>query len=41
MCTTSAEYRTVMTIVLAIMSGMDPYMIRVTWYGMVGILGVG
>jgi hypothetical protein len=26
-CTTSAEYKTIMTVVLTIMSGMDPHMI--------------
>jgi hypothetical protein len=30
-----------MTDVLIVMSGMDPHMIRVTWVGMVGMLGVG
>jgi hypothetical protein len=29
-----------MTAVLTIMSGMDLHMIRVTWVGMVGMLGV-
>jgi hypothetical protein len=28
-----------MTVVLTVMSGMDPHTIRVTWIGMVGILG--
>jgi hypothetical protein len=41
MCTTSTECRTVMTVVLMVMSGMDPCTIRVTWVGMVGMLGVG
>jgi hypothetical protein len=41
MCTTSAAIRTVMTAVLTVMSGMDPLTIRVTWIGMVGMLGVG
>jgi hypothetical protein len=41
MRTTSAECRTVMTAVLTVMSGMDNHMIRVTWIGMVGILGYG
>jgi hypothetical protein len=30
-----------MTIVLTVMSGMDPHTIRVTWVGMVEMLGVG
>jgi hypothetical protein len=30
-----------MTVVLTVMSGMDPHTIRVTWDGMIGILGVG
>jgi hypothetical protein len=30
-----------MTVVLTVMSGMDPHTIRVTWVGMVGMLGVG
>jgi hypothetical protein len=30
-----------MTAMLTVMSGMDPNTIRVTWVGMVGILGVG
>jgi hypothetical protein len=30
MCTTSAECRTVMTVVLTVMNGMDPHMIRET-----------
>jgi hypothetical protein len=41
MCTTSAECNTVMTVMLMVMSIMDPHMIRVTWVGMVGKLGVG
>jgi hypothetical protein len=41
MCTTSAERRTVMTVMLTVMSGMDPHTIRVTWVGMVGMLEVG
>jgi hypothetical protein len=28
-----------MIVVLIVMSGMDPRMIRVTWIGMVGMLG--
>jgi low temperature requirement protein LtrA len=35
MCTTSVECRTIMTVMLTVMSGMDPHMIRVTWIGMV------
>jgi hypothetical protein len=30
-----------MIVVLTVMSGMDPHTIRVTWVGMVGMLGVG
>jgi hypothetical protein len=30
-----------MTVVLMIMCGMDPHTIRVTWVGMVEMLGVG
>jgi hypothetical protein len=29
-----------MTVVLTVMNGMDPHIIRVTWIGMVGMLGV-
>jgi hypothetical protein len=33
-CTTSAECKTVITVVLMVMSGMDPHMIREnTWMG--------
>jgi hypothetical protein len=35
MCTTSAECKTVITVVLTVMSGMDPHMISGTWVGMV------
>jgi hypothetical protein len=28
-----------MTVMLMVMSGMDPHTIRVTWIGMVGMLG--
>jgi hypothetical protein len=28
MCTTSTDYKTVLTVVLTVMSGMDPHMIR-------------
>jgi hypothetical protein len=41
MCTTSIECKTAMTAILKVMSGMDPQMIRVTWVGMVEMLGVG
>jgi hypothetical protein len=29
-----------MTIMVTVMSGMDPHMIRVAWIGTVGMLGV-
>jgi hypothetical protein len=35
MCTTSAECKTVITIVLTVMSGMDPHMISGTQVGLV------
>jgi hypothetical protein len=35
MCTTSAEYKTVITVVLTVMSGMDPHMISGTRVGLV------
>jgi hypothetical protein len=35
MCTISAESQIVMTIVLTVMSGMDPHMISGTWVGLV------
>jgi hypothetical protein len=35
MCTTSAECKTVITVVLTVMSGMDPHMISRTWVGLV------
>jgi hypothetical protein len=38
-CTTSVECRTIMTVMLTFMSGMDAHTIRVTWIGMVGMLG--
>jgi hypothetical protein len=41
MCTTSVECKTIITVMLTVMSGMDPHTIRVTWVGMVGMLGVG
>jgi hypothetical protein len=34
MCTTSAESQTIMTVVLTIMSSMDPHMISGTWVGL-------
>jgi hypothetical protein len=34
-CTTSAESQTVMTVVLTIMSGIDPHMISGTWVELV------
>jgi hypothetical protein len=41
MCTTSAECKSVITVVLTIMSGMDPHMIRwnlrLGWFGLVGL----
>jgi hypothetical protein len=40
MCATSVECRTIMTAVLMITSGIDPYTIRETWVGMVGLLEV-
>jgi hypothetical protein len=36
MCTTSIESQTVMTVVLTVMSSMDPHMISGTWVGLVG-----
>jgi hypothetical protein len=41
MCTTSAEYRTIMTAMLMVTGGMDPHTIRITWVGMIGKSGVG
>jgi hypothetical protein len=35
MCTTSAEFKTVITVMLTVMSGMDPHMISGTWVGLV------
>jgi hypothetical protein len=50
-CTTSAECKTVITVVLTVMSDMDPHMISGTWNGFwlslwlgrvkVGLLGCG
>jgi hypothetical protein len=33
MCTTYVECKTVITVVLMVMSGMDPHMFRETWDG--------
>jgi hypothetical protein len=38
-CTTSAEYKTVITAVLMVMSGMDPHMISENWDGFLLSLG--
>jgi hypothetical protein len=38
-CTTSAEYKTVITAVLMVMSGMDPHMISGNWDGFLLSLG--
>jgi hypothetical protein len=35
MCTTSEECKTVITVVLRVMSGMDHYMISGSWVGLV------
>jgi hypothetical protein len=35
MCTTSAECKTVITVVLTVMSGMDPHLISRIWVGLV------
>jgi hypothetical protein len=39
-CTTSAECKTVITVMLTVMSGVDPHMIRwnlsLVWFGLVG-----
>jgi hypothetical protein len=37
MCTTSVEYKTVITAVLTVMSNMDPHMISRTRVGLVGL----
>jgi hypothetical protein len=37
MCTTSAEWKSVITVVLTVMSGMDPHMISKTRVGLVGL----
>jgi hypothetical protein len=41
MCTPSVECKTVMIVMLTVMSSMYPHTIRVTWVGMVGELRVG
>jgi hypothetical protein len=41
MCTSSVEYKTIMTVVLAVMSSMYPHTIRVTWVAMVEMFRVG
>jgi hypothetical protein len=40
MCAASAECRTVMTVVLTVMSGKDPHTIIVTCIGMVSDVGI-
>jgi hypothetical protein len=35
MCATSAECKTILTVVLTVMSGMNPHMISGTWVGLV------
>jgi hypothetical protein len=40
-CTTSIECKTVMTVMLTVMSVTDPQMVRVTQIGLVGMLGFG
>jgi hypothetical protein len=37
MCTTSTECKTIITVVLMVMSGMDPHMISRTRVGLVGL----
>jgi hypothetical protein len=38
MCTTSTECKTVIIVMLIVMSGMDPHMISGnTWFGLVGL----
>jgi hypothetical protein len=37
MCTTSAECKTVIAVVLMVMSVMDPHMISGIWVGLVGL----
>jgi hypothetical protein len=42
-CTASTECKTVITVVLTVMSGMDPHMIRwnlrLVWFGLVWLVG--
>jgi hypothetical protein len=40
MCTTSIKCKTVMIVMLTVMSSIEPHTIRETWVGMVGLLGV-
>jgi hypothetical protein len=44
MCTSSVECKTVITVVLTVMSGIDPHMIRWNlrwvWFGLVGFVEV-
>jgi hypothetical protein len=35
MCTTSAECKTIITVMLTVMSGMEPHLISGTWVGLV------
>jgi hypothetical protein len=37
MCTTSVESQTIMTVMLMVMSGIDPNMISGTWVGLVWV----
>jgi hypothetical protein len=37
MWTTSTECKTVITVMLTVVSGMDPHMISGTWVGLVGL----
>jgi hypothetical protein len=45
MCTTSTECKIVITVMLTVMSGMDPHMIswnlRWVWFDLVGFVEVG
>jgi hypothetical protein len=40
-CTISTECKTVITVMLTVMSGMDPHMISGTWNGFQLSLGLG
>jgi hypothetical protein len=40
MCTTSAECKTIITVMLTVMSGMDPHMISETRVGLVELVPV-